>query len=240
MTMVERQHSSISPDEARPGLDSWTDGAAKSGIVDFVQRVTTAGGPAFIPPVERIAVFDNDGTLWCEKPMPIEVGFILKHLAAQAERDPSLRTQQPWKAAHDKDYAWLGEVITKHYRGDDSDVKVLLGGILKAFEGMTIDDYCADAERFLANDQHPTLKRPFRTCGYRPMVDLLRYLESHGFTTFIASGGDRDFMRPVTNEIYGIPPERVIGSSNALRYVAGPDGDRSRTSRSRMCSTTVP
>ena len=209
---------------AGPGLDSWTDGAAKSGIVDFVQRVTTAGGPAFIPPVERIAVFDNDGTLWCEKPMPIEVGFILKHLAAQAEQDPTLRTQQPWKAAHDKDYAWLGEVITKHYRGDDTDMKVLLGGILKAFEGMTIDDYCADAERFLANDQHPTLKRPFRTCGYTPMVELLRYLESHGFTTFIASGGDRDFMRPVTNEIYGIPPERVIGSSNALRYVAGPDG----------------
>ena len=209
---------------ASPGLDSWTDGAAKAAISDFVHRVTTAGGPEFIPLVERIAVFDNDGTLWCEKPMPIEVGFILKHLAAQADREPTLRTQQPWKAAYDKDYAWLGEVITKHYRGDDTDVKVLLGGILKAFEGMTIDDYCADAARFLANDQHPTLKPPFQSCGYRPMVDLLRYLEAHGFTTFIASGGDRDFMRPVTDEIYGIPPERVIGSSNALRYVAGPDG----------------
>ena len=140
---------------AGPGLDSWTDGAAKSAIADFVQRVTTTGSPEFIPPVERIAVFDNDGTLWCEKPMPIELGFILKHLAAQAEQDSALRAQQPWKAAYDKDYAWLGEVITKHYRGDDTDVKVLIGGILKAFEGMTIDDYCVDAGRFLANPPAP-------------------------------------------------------------------------------------
>jgi hypothetical protein len=205
-------------------LDSWTDGAAKSAVVDFVERVTKVDGPDFVPPVERIAVFDNDGTLWCEKPMPIELGFILKRLAAQAEHDAALRAQQPWKAARDRDYAWLGDVITKHYRGDDGDVKVLVGGILKAFEGMTIDDYCADAAQFLATEHHPTLKRAFRACGYTPMVELLRYLEGHGFTTFIASGGDRDFMRPVTNEIYGIPPERVIGSSNALRYVADADG----------------
>ena len=131
-------------------------------------------------------------------------------------------------------------MITKHYRGDDTDVKVLLGGILTAFEGMTIDDYC-DGRRsnFVANDQHPTLKRPFRRCGYTPMVDLLAVSRGERFTTFIASGGDRDFMRPVTNEIYGIPPERVIGSSNALRYVAGPDGGSLAYSRSRTCSTTV-
>ena len=205
-------------------LASWNDGAAKSAIVDFVRRVTTQGSPDFVLPVERIAVFDNDGTLWCEKPMPIEVGFMLQRLAGMAERDPALRTQPPWKAAYEKDSAWLGGVITKHYHGDDSDVKVLMGGILKAFEGMTIDDYCENAGRFLANEQHPTLKRALRACGYKPMVELLRYLEANGFTTFIASGGDRDFMRPVTNEIYGIPPERVIGSSNALRYVDGPDG----------------
>jgi hypothetical protein len=91
----------------------------------------------FVPPESRVAVFDNDGTLWCEKPMPIELGFILQRLAAMAEQDSSLRERQPWKAAYDKDYAWLGNVITKHYRGDDSDVKVLVGGILKAFAGMT-------------------------------------------------------------------------------------------------------
>jgi phosphoserine phosphatase len=205
-------------------LASWNDGAAKSAIVDFVTRVTATGGPDFVPPAERIAVFDNDGTLWCEKPMPIELGFILQRLEAMAERDASLRERQPWKAAYDKDYAWLGEVITKHYRGDDSDVKVLLGGILKAFEGMTVDQYSTDAAAFLNHAQHPTLERAFRDCGYRPMVELLRYLEAHGFTTYIASGGDRDFMRTVTSDIYSIPPERVVGSSNALRYVEGPGG----------------
>jgi len=150
--------------------------------------------------------------------MPIELGFILQRLAAMADQDPSLRDRQPWKAAHDKDYRWLGDVITKHYRGDDSDVKVLMGGILQAFAGMTVDDYGAAAHAFVHAGQHPTLGRSFHQCGYRPMIDLLGYLEANGFTSYIASGGDRDFMRPVTQAIYNIPSERVIGSSNALRY----------------------
>jgi hypothetical protein len=135
-----------------------------------------------------------------------------------ADQDPTLRDRQPWKAAHDKDYRWLGDVITKHYHGDDSDVKVLIGGILQAFAGMTVDDYGAAAHRFLHEGRHPTLGRRFHECGYRPMIELLEYLEANGFTCYIASGGDRDFIRPVTQAIYGIPSERVIGSSNALRY----------------------
>jgi phosphoserine phosphatase len=180
--------------------------------------VTTDGSPEFLAPEERVAVFDNDGTLWCEKPMPIELGFILQRLAAMAEQDPSLRDRQPWKAAHTRDYGWLGEVITKHYHGDDSDVKVLLGGILQAFAGMDVEDYQAAAHAFLHQGRHPTLGRTFRDCGYRPMAELLGYLEANGFTNYIASGGDRDFMRPVTQAIYGIPSHQVIGSSNALRY----------------------
>ncbi len=205
-------------------LTCWNEGSAKSAIVDFVTRVGAEDGPDFVPVADRIAVFDNDGTLWCEKPMPIELGFILLRLAKMAEQDASLRDQQPWKAAYEKNYAWLGEVITKHYRGDDSDVKVLIGGILRAFDGMSVDDYGSDAGAFLDRVQHPTLDRSLRSCGYKPMVQLLRYLEAHGFTNFIASGGDRDFMRTVTSDIYGIPPERVIGSSNALRYAEDPDG----------------
>jgi hypothetical protein len=177
-----------------------------------------------VPPSDRIAVFDNDGTLWCEKPMPIELGFILQRLAATAEQDPTLRTRQPWQAAFSKDYGWLGDAITKHYHGDDGDVKVLIGGLLQAFGGMTVDDYSVSAAAFLNHGQHPVLNRPFRDCGYRPMVELLRLLEAHGFTNFIASAGDRDFMRVVTSDIYGIPADRVIGSSNALQYVGGPDG----------------
>ena len=136
-----------------------------------------------------------------------------------AEQDASLRERQPWKAAHEQDYAWLGDAITKHYAGDDSDVQVLMGGILQAFAGWTVDEYEAAADVFLARRRtHPTLARPLRAAATCPMVELLRYLEANGFTNYIASGGDRDFMRPITQEMYGIPPERVIGSSNGLRY----------------------
>jgi phosphoserine phosphatase len=200
-------------------LTSWNDGETRAAIVDFVERVTTEGGPDFVPPAERIATFDNDGTLWCEKPMPIELGFILARLSQMADADESLREKQPWKAAHERDYHWLGDVITKHYNGDDNDVKVLMAGILQAFAGLDVEEYGARADAFLRGEKHPTLGRTYHACGYLPMIELLRYLEANGFTNYIASGGDRDFMRPVTGEIYGIPPERVVGSSNALRYL---------------------
>jgi hypothetical protein len=142
-------------------LVSWNDGPALASIRDFVARVTDDGSPDFVAPEERVAVFDNDGTLWCEKPMPIELGFILQLLAAMAGQDPKLRDRQPWKAAYDRDYGWLGEVITKHYHGDDSDVKVLIGGVLQAFAGMDVQDYQAAAHSFLHQGRHPTLERAF-------------------------------------------------------------------------------
>jgi phosphoserine phosphatase len=197
-------------------LASWNDTPTTQAIVSFVQRAARE-----LEAEERVAVFDNDGTLWCEKPMPIELGFILERLAAMANGDASLREKQPWKAAYEQDHAWLGGAIDKHYAGDDSDVKVLLGGILQAFAGQTVDEYAAAAASFLDRAPHPTLGRRLRDCGYLPMVELLRYLEGHGFTCFIASGGSRDFMRSITSEIYRIPPERVVGSSNGLRYDEG-------------------
>jgi phosphoserine phosphatase len=205
-------------------LSSWKDTPTRQAIMDYVDRAVQEGGAQYVPPAERIAVFDNDGTLWCEKPMPLELGFILQRLAEMAEQDPSLRARQPWQAAWQKDYAWLGGVITKHYHGDDSDVKVLLGGILQAFATISVDTYAEMAERFLLTTHHPTLDRRLRDCAYLPMVELLHYLEANGFTTYIASGGDRDFMRPVTSQIYGIPAERVIGSSAGLRYQEDDDG----------------
>jgi phosphoserine phosphatase len=194
-------------------LSSWRDTATTQAIVAFAEAAARE-----VPPEERVAVFDNDGTLWCEKPMPIELDFILQRLAEMAGQDASLRERQPWKAAYTKDYAWLGGVITKHYAGDNSDVQVLMGGILQAFAGQTVDEYAAAAAAFLADAPHPTLGRRLRECAYVPMVELLRYLEGHGFICFIASGGSRDFMRPITSELYGLPPQRVIGSSNGLRY----------------------
>jgi phosphoserine phosphatase len=205
-------------------LPSWKDGPTKRSIVEFADRVARKDSPDFVPPNERIAVFDNDGTLWSEKPMPIELVFILQRLAAMADKDPDLRDRQPWKAAYEKDYAWLGNVMTKHYAGDDTDVRVLMGGLLHAFAGWSVERYVSEADAMLQEGKHPTFGRRFRECGYLPMVELLRFLESKGFTNYIASGGDRDFMRAVTEDIYAIPPERVIGSSNGIRYEDDDDG----------------
>ncbi len=195
------------------GLASWNDTATREAIVAFAE-----GAAQSVPPEERVAVFDNDGTLWCEKPMPIELGFILERWAEMAAANVSLREKQPWKAAHEKDYAFLAGAIDKHYAGDDGDVKVLLGGVLQAFAGQTVDEYTSAAEAFLAEAPHPTLGRLLRECAYVPMIELLRFLEGHGFTCFIASGGSRDFMRAITEELYRVPPQRVVGSSNGLEY----------------------
>ncbi|MGX7678976.1 HAD family hydrolase [Jatrophihabitans sp. DSM 45814] len=202
-------------------LSSWNDTATRAVITDFVARVSAEDSADYVPEPERIAVFDNDGTLWPEKPMPVEVGFLLQRMAQLAERDPSLRQRQPFSAAYEKDYAWLGSAITEHYQGDDTKVHALIGGVLQAFAGWTVEKYQDAARDFLYTQQHPTLRRPYSEIGYRPMCELLSYLTEHGFTTYIASGGDRDFMRMVTAHMYGVPPERVIGSSTGLRYQQG-------------------
>ena len=204
-------------------LTSWKDGESKEAILGFVRSVTEEG-PHFVPPSERIATFDNDGTLWCEKPMPIQLDFILRRLYAMAEAQPELRDRQPWKAAHERDYAWLGDVIDKHYAGDESGVQVLGAGVLAAYDGMSVDDFEARSEEFLRTTQHPTLGRGYLQCAYTPMVELLTYLQGNGFTNYIASGGGRDFMRPISEEVYGIPRERVIGSSSMLAYTSDGQG----------------
>jgi FMN phosphatase YigB (HAD superfamily) len=181
-------------------LESWNDGATKSAIFDFVTRVTTPDGATFVPPADRVATFDNDGTLWCEMPMPVQLDLILRRWVEMAQQDPALRDQQPWRAAVERDYAWLGGVITKRYAGDDSDLPVVMKGLLTAFAGVTTEDFAERAGAFLRTQSHPTSKRPSRACGYAPMIDLLRYLEAKQFATFIASDGGRGFIRPVTKE----------------------------------------
>ncbi len=186
--------------------------------------VTSEDATSFVAPEARVATFDNDGTLWCEKPMPIQLDFTLHRLAALAAADASLRTQQPYKAAYEQDFAWLAGAMVKHYQGDDHDMLLLVGAIPKAFAGITVEAYDESVADFFATAIHPTLKRPYRVCGYQPMLELMRYLELNEFTVYIASGGDRDFMRAVGKAIYGIPPERVIGSSMTLDYQETEDG----------------
>lgn len=201
-------------------LDSWKDGPAKSAIFGFVGRVTT-NGPDFVAVPDRVAVFDNDGTLWCEKPAYVQLDFLIRRLAELAEADPSLKLRQPYSAAASGDLAWFGNAVTKHYQGDDSDAKVLATAILSANSAITIEDHAARVRAFFATAEHPTLHRPYIACGYLPMVDLLGYLEIHGFTCYIVSGGGRDFMRPITSRMYGIPPERIVGSSVGLEFQDG-------------------
>ena len=182
----------------------------------FVERTVSD-----VPAEERVAVFDNDGTLWCEKPLPIQADFILRRLFEMARADPELRDRQPWKAAYERDYGWLGTVMAEHYAGDETNVRTLLGGVLAAFGGITVEDFEAQSDTFLRTTRHPTLGRSYLNCAYAPMLELLAYLEANGFSNYIASGGGRDFMRPISDEVYGIPRERVIGSAIALEYVGG-------------------
>jgi phosphoserine phosphatase len=216
--------TNVIPEDLRPtpadALTNWRDGSARRAVVDFVARVDGAGGAAPVPVEQRVAVFDNDGTLWCEKPMPIQLDFIMRRLAEMAEADPALRLEQPWRAAHERDFAWLKGVVQAHYAGEDRDVATLAGGILAAYDGVSVEDFEALSDAFLRTAMHPTLGRTYLECIYRPMVELLDYLAAHGFANYIASGGGRDFMRPISAELYGVPRDRVIGSTASLAYNA--------------------
>ena len=141
-----------------------------------------------------------------------------------AEADASLRERQPWKAAWTRDYGWLAKVIDKHYAGDDSDLPALAGGVIAAFAGVSVEDFEARSDAFLRSTGHPTLGRGYLETAYLPMIELLRYLEANGFANYIASGGGRDFMRPITAEVYGIPRERVIGSTVELTWTPDEHG----------------
>ena len=197
-------------------LGTWIDGPAKSAIVDFVTRAV-----AELPPEERVAVFDNDGTLWVEKPAYVQLDFLVRRLAEQAATDPGLLDNPPYRAAASGDLGWFGDAVTQHYNGDDAAFNALAGAIFSAYQGLSVEEHAQRVRQFFDAAVHPTLKRPYTACGYQPMVDLLRYLEHNGFTNYIVSGGGRDFMRPITTAMYGVPPERVIGSSVGLDYADG-------------------
>jgi len=160
-------------------LASWNEGPAKEAILEFVARTRET-----VPEVERVAVFDNDGTLWCEKPMPIQLDFILRRLAEMAEADPSLRDRQPWKAAHGRDYAWLARVMAEHHAGDDTNVRTLGAGIVAAFANITVEDFEASSGDFLRSASHPTLGLGYLGCAYAPMVELLAHLRANGFANY--------------------------------------------------------
>jgi phosphoglycolate phosphatase-like HAD superfamily hydrolase len=212
------------PAPSDAALASWRPGPARQAIVDFVARTRGTDAQTPVPVEERVAVFDNDGTLWCEKPMPIQLDFILRRLVEMVGADSSLADRQPWKAAREMDAAWLSSVITDHYAGDDDKAELLVGGILAAYDGMSVEEFEHRSETFLRSASNAALKRGYLQTAYRPMVELLDLLAANGFTNYIASGGGRDFMRPISDELYGIPRERVIGSTATLAYAVDGTG----------------
>jgi len=209
--------------ERVPVLGSWNHGPARAAIVGFVNEVSRPGSASYVPPEERVAVFDSDGTLWCEKPMPMQLGFVLARLVAMTQRKPALRKRQPWKAACDGDYAWFADVVARGALGiQDRTVTDLWLGVMEAFGDTTTDQYEAAARAFVHEAEHPALQRPVRGCVYRPMVELMRYLESKQFSIYIAPTGDRDFVGSMAWDAFRVPRERIIGCSSAFGYREDP------------------
>ncbi|HSE67420.1 MAG TPA: HAD family hydrolase [Gemmatimonadales bacterium] len=188
-------------------LPSWNDAPAKRAITDFVTRVTTEGSPEFVPAPERIATFDNDGTLWSERPVPFQVMFAFDQVKAMAPQHPEWRTRQPFAAVLKGDMQGLAATGEKG----------VLAIIAATHTGMTTDDFTKSVTDWIATAKHPKTGRRYTEMVFQPMLELLGYLRENGFKTFIVSGGGVEFMRPWTERLYGIPPEQVVGSSGKLK-----------------------
>ncbi len=189
-------------------LPSWNDTAAKQAITSFVERVTTDGSPDFVRPADRIATFDNDGTLWTEHPMYTQLTFALDRVRTLAPQHPQWRTRQPFKAVIDNDLKALSAAGEKG----------LVELVMATHAGMSTTEFEATVSAWFGKARHPRFQRPYTELAYQPMLELLAYLRSHGFKTFIVSGGGVEFMRPMTQTVYGIPPEQVVGSTIKTRY----------------------
>ncbi len=184
-------------------LQSWNEGNARTAILDFVSRVTTADSPEFVPEPERIAVFDNDGTLWAEQPAYFQLLFAIDRVRAEAANHPEWATTQPFQAVLENDMEALAA------GGEHG----LLELVMATHANMTTDEFTRVVTSWLAEAKHPTTGKPYTEMVYQPMLELLGYLRANGFKTYIVSGGGIEFMRPWTEGVYGIPPEQVVGSS---------------------------
>jgi phosphoserine phosphatase len=184
-------------------LPSWNDGGVKQAIVAFVAATTKPGTPGFVAPAERIAVFDNDGTLWAEQPMYFQLAFALDRVRALAPQNPMWKTTEPFASI-------LAQDIPSALAGGE---KSIIDIIMATHAGMSTDAFAQIAAEWLATAKHPRFQRPYTECVYQPMLELLAYLRANGFKTFIVSGGGIEFMRAWTERVYGIPPEQVVGSS---------------------------
>jgi phosphoglycolate phosphatase-like HAD superfamily hydrolase len=189
-------------------LPSWNEGASRNAIIDFVDRVTEAGSEDFVAPAERIAVFDNDGTLWSEQPAYFQLLFAIDRVKAGVAEHPEWRDKQPFKAALEGNMQALAA----------SGKEGLLELVMATHANMTTAEFDGVVRDWLATARHPKFDRPYTELVYQPMLELLDYLRDKGFTTYIVSGGGIEFMRPWVEQVYGIPPQQVVGSSIKVKY----------------------
>jgi phosphoglycolate phosphatase-like HAD superfamily hydrolase len=189
-------------------LPSWSEGPAKQSISEFVAKVTKEGGPDFVAPAERIAVFDNDGTLWAEQPMYFQFAFALDRVTALASQHPEWKTKEPFASL------LKGDVKSALAGGERAIVEI----VMATHAGMTTEEFEKIVKEWIATAKHPRFKRPYTDIIYQPMLELLTYLRANGFKTYIASAGGVEFMRAVAEKVYGIPPEQVIGSSIKTKF----------------------
>jgi phosphoglycolate phosphatase-like HAD superfamily hydrolase len=197
-----------SSDRVDDPLPSWNDGDAKKAIVAFVSRVTREGTPDFVQPAQRIATFDNDGTLWCEQPMYFQVLFAVNRVKASAAEHPEWNEKEPFRSVLSGDAKQLASVGEKG----------LLEIMAATHSGMTVEEFHEIVREWMRTARHPKYNRPYNQCIYQPMHEVLVYLRANGFKTFIVSGGGVEFMRPWVEKAYGIPPEQVVGSSGVVKF----------------------
>jgi phosphoglycolate phosphatase-like HAD superfamily hydrolase len=193
---------------AQAPLPSWNEGPAKKAVIDFVARVTKEGGPDYVPPAERIATFDNDGTLWAEQPLYFQLFFALDRVKELAPKHPEWKDKEPFASL------LRGETKNALAGGE----KAILEIIMATHAGMTTDEFEQIVKSWLATAKHPSLKVPYTEVVYQPMLEVLAFLRASGFKTFIVSGGGVEFMRAFAEKVYGIPPEQVIGSTGKQQF----------------------
>jgi phosphoglycolate phosphatase-like HAD superfamily hydrolase len=193
---------------AQDSLPSWNDTAPKKAIVAFVEKVSKEGSAQFVPPNERIATFDNDGTLWAEQPFYFQVAFAIDRVKALAPKHPEWKTREPFASVLKND---VKGVMAQGEKG-------LLQVIAASHSGITTDEFNGIVKDWIKTARHPKWNRPYNECIYQPMLELLAYLRANGFKTFIVSGGGVEFMRAFAEQAYGIPPEQVVGSSGVVKF----------------------
>ncbi|MFF7792842.1 haloacid dehalogenase-like hydrolase [Streptomyces sp. NPDC007991] len=224
-------------------LGSWSDGAAKRAIVEFVTSAAAEGSPDFVAPMDRVAVFDNDGTLWVEKPEPVQMPFVLAKLAQRLEADPSLAAERAYRAIAERDEAYFRALNDQ----DPDAVASMVEAIGSAWEGTPFGEFEAEAARYLESWRHERFGLPAIGLVYRPMLELFDYLRAYGWRLFVCSGGGRDFMRVICEDAWGLPRENVIGSAPEFAYRDGalvrratPHGPVASGPESRSTSSPAP